>query len=276
MDVAKQGYVLEHSEWHHATFDLGADGSAKSDVSMKLFIPTTSILQERIAVERHACTSPGPRTWIGNGLHIPGHIDARDLTMIVHHGPDAFTEALSIDSKTLGQGANSSLSPVLVYDINGDGLDDIILPSMNIAFINHSTPGNIAFTRTNLCEYPITDNSMNPGPSISTAVLADVNGDGVADLIVAGPGLVPTVYIADPHGKFPWPGRPCCDSLRNDDFRAPFCITVGDVNGDGKPDLWIGQYRPPYADGNVPKTYWDANDGYPSFLLDQQWRWDIP
>jgi hypothetical protein len=263
--LAGKGYVLEHSEWHHSAFDLLADGSAKSDISMKLFI-ANKVLQQRLAVSG-TLHIKWTKDLDRRGLHIPGDIDASDLTMIIHHGPDAFEDALSIDSSQLGAGQNSSLSPVLAYDLDGAGRDDIVLPSMNTVFMNQSKPGEMKFVRRPLCDYPITVNSMNPGPSITAAVMADMNGDGIADLVVAGPNLPPTVFLGDAHGHFPWPGKPCCPQLQPDQFKEPYCITVGDVNGDGLPDLWVGQYRLPYIDGNVPKVYWDADDGYPSFLL---------
>jgi hypothetical protein len=46
-----------------------------------------------------------------------------------------------------------------------------------------------------------------------------------------------------------------------------FVLTAGDVDGDGALDVWLGQYKLPYVAGQMPTPYYNANDGFPSFLL---------
>ena len=50
-------------------------------------------------------------------------------------------------------------------------------------------------------------------------------------------------------------------------LRHPQSITAGDVDGDGDLDLWVTQYRLPFVNGQFPTPYYDANDGFPSYLL---------
>ncbi|MEO2034933.1 MAG: FG-GAP-like repeat-containing protein, partial [Planctomycetaceae bacterium] len=47
----------------------------------------------------------------------------------------------------------------------------------------------------------------------------------------------------------------------------PTVITAGDIDADGDLDAWIGQYKSPYSGGQMPTPYFDANDGYPAYLL---------
>ena len=44
-------------------------------------------------------------------------------------------------------------------------------------------------------------------------------------------------------------------------------MTAGDIDNDGDVDLWIGQYKISYVGGQMPTPYFDANDGFPAFLL---------
>ena len=44
-------------------------------------------------------------------------------------------------------------------------------------------------------------------------------------------------------------------------------MTAGDIDGDGDLDLFIGQYKQPYVKGQMPTPYYDANDGYPAYLF---------
>ena len=50
-------------------------------------------------------------------------------------------------------------------------------------------------------------------------------------------------------------------------LRAPSALTVGDVDGDRDLDVWLGQYKRAYNEGQMPSPYYDANDGYPAYLL---------
>jgi hypothetical protein len=47
----------------------------------------------------------------------------------------------------------------------------------------------------------------------------------------------------------------------------PLAITCGDIDGDGDLDVFLTQYKVPYLLGQIPTPYFNANDGYPSYLL---------
>jgi hypothetical protein len=114
-------------------------------------------------------------------------------------------------------------------DVNGDGRPD--LATADYGDFEGGGGGNTASVLLNRgggsfsapVEYP-TD--LNP---VGVA-LADVNGDGPLDLVVADDGGTITTRLNAGDGTF---------KARRDDLTgsAPRTLAVGDLNGDGKPDL---------------------------------------
>jgi hypothetical protein len=261
----EQGYRLEHSEWHHAAFSPAVDahGMTTSQVNMKLFV-VNEHLRQKIVIN-------GPLTidWgtgrDSQGHHLISHIDASHLSMTSRIGADGFSESFHFMPESRGIDPQITLDPVLVYDVNGDGKPDILLPSINTLLLNRSTPGHMTFDTMDLCTHPIGQTSMETGPYVTAAIVGNFLGRGQPDLLECGPSLVPTIYPGNGGGQYTEFGEPVT-TLPPNIFSLPMCITAGDIRGNGALDVWIGQYRRPYADGNFPVPYWDANDGYPSFL----------
>ena len=180
---------------------------------------------------------------------------------------------------------NSGRSVSSAGDINGDGIDDLIIGAPNAGeYVYYGSNGEgesyVVFGGSNLGNdgtlelsalngsngFVISgvDSYDNAGRSVSSA--GDVNGDGIDDLIIGAPN-------ADVSGNYSYEGQSyvvfggsnvgnsgtlelsalngsngfAISGLDNDDRLGSSVSSAGDVNGDGIDDLIIGA---PYADAN--------------------------
>ena len=148
-----------------------------------------------------------------------------------------------------------------VGDVNGDGLDDFYVGGAKWQ------PGRLFIQQR--------DGSFRASsqPSIAAdsldedigAEFFDANGDGFPDLFVVSGGnefwgtadaLRPRLYLNDGHGNF----QRARDALP-DIFENGSCVAVGDFNGDGHPDVFVGSRVVARGYGLIPKSHLLQNDG---------------
>ncbi len=151
---------------------------------------------------------------------------------------------------------------VTAADINGDGKPDLILDNYSAGTIsvllNTTAPGSATPTFSSKFDFPV---SLNP---VSVAA-ADLNGDGKLDLAVANRGsnsvsvLINNTTPADTVASF-------APMVMVDAGQYPSSVSIGDLNGDGKPDLiatnssdntvsvMLNQTTPGALAGNFPST----------------------
>jgi hypothetical protein len=243
------GYQLVDCEWRQASFDPGSDRRARSTIAIRLHV-FNSKQQERIVV-RGSLQVQWRRPADDQAVPVPEEIGATDLELVRQSEPAAFERVLTQEIAT-------DLNPVFIdplifYDLNGDGLSEIILAGQNVVLWNL---GGGTFRGARLCQEPV--------PSLNTAVMADFTGDGLPDLLGADhEGLI--LYVGGVGGSFDTPPRRQPITARG--LPNALVLTAGDVDGDGALDVWLGQYKLPYVAGQMPSPYFDANDGFPSYLL---------
>ena len=144
-----------------------------------------------------------------------------------------FTNSVTLDSalwnRHLAQGGGVALG-----DVDGDGLPDIYLTS---------NQGSNALFR-NLGDFHFEDITARAGVALAGrhstgAVLADVDGDGVLDLLVSTLGGGVAAFWNDGHGVFT--ERTVESGLAA--HTGSMTMTLTDVDGDGHLDLYVANYK---------------------------------
>ena len=238
--LKKEGWRIIQTDWHHTQFiPIGKASSAPESVidfnihAIQPSLKKAVMLDGRLLVE----WSKAPK------------IKVTRLRKLERAGGGFFSPLFTEKGKA---GEFTTCNPIIVYDLNGDGLSEIILARWNRVLWNR---GGMRFDRETLLSHP--------QPFWESAIIADMNGDAHPDLIVVSKEGYPLIYEGDADGKFTTEPKKIADVH----FDLPSVITTGDIDGDGDLDLWMTQYKLSFDEGQMPTPYYDANDGYPSYLL---------
>ena len=148
---------------------------------------------------------------------------------------------------------------IAIADVNGDGKPDLILTYV-IASTTASDPTGIAIYLNNGTGTPfanVTPIRLLAGNSVLAIAVADLNKDGKMDLVAAAadPSIKPSLYVFLNTGS---PSQPFSnpETLAFDKDLGGEClnVSVGDVNGDGLPDLLFSCAAPTASTSPAPAT----------------------
>jgi len=153
--------------------------------------------------------------------------------------------------------------PVAVGDVNGDGLDDVFVGG------GDRVPGTLFLQQKDGRFVASAERQPWQADSLFDdwgALFFDANGDGRPDLYVASGGyqLSPTspllqdrLYLNMGNGRFAKAPDGALPTMRT----STAVVRVGDFNGDGRPDLFVGGRLTPRSYPFPTRSYVLRNDG---------------
>ncbi len=148
-------------------------------------------------------------------------------------------DSLSFDSHVDFK-TGSSPNGVALGDLDGDGKPDLVVTNRDSQtvsiFMNTSVPG------------PITASSFAPNVDFTTrsdpwcVVISDVNGDGKPDLLVMNRGNNTVSIFRNVSTSGSITASSFSSGVVFETGSRPTCLTICDVDGDGKPDLVVSNF----------------------------------
>lgn len=247
-EFARGGWKLVQTEFRHTRFDTGDSGRPQQSR-----FDFSAHLENTDACERAVVEGELTVYWEGilDGSPAIKRVDASRLQLKTRCGDPPF-ELLWCE-RTLPSHNACLMGPVLAYDLDGDGLSEILIPGQNLVY-----------HRREEGSYELGPLFKHPLSSVGAAVIADFDGDSAADVLCETVGGL-VLMRGSAAGTFDERGRTLWRSTK--DVQNTVVLTCGDVDHDRDLDVFLAQYKFPYEGGQMPTPYYDANDGYPAYLL---------
>ena len=161
------------------------------------------------------------------GINVCNHANGL-MGVLLGNGDGTFRAVLTYDS------GGSTVVAVAVADVNGDGKPDLLVAN-ECGTSTDCGRGSVGVLLGNGDGTFQAAKNYDVGYAINSLAVADVNGDGRLDLLVAKGGTNNNVGVLLGNGNGTFQPVLDYDSGGN----TALSVVVADVNGDGKPDLLV-------------------------------------
>lgn len=236
-----EGWQVRRSRWQMPAHE---NASRRSRVVFELLAENTA------SATRAQVRGTARVQWSSTEPPRPESVVVERLAAWAHTGPAPFTAEAELD---LPVPPHTPFTDPLLALAAADGTCSLVAVGAGVRYrrdpAGHWVPGAFASL---------------PPERLWAAAVADWDGDGHDDLILAGGDGVRVLRGPE----FAGAGTVVWKSPHR--LLHPQAVAAGDFDGDGRLDLWVGQYKLPYQGGQFPTPYHDANDGFPSFLLHRE------
>ena len=246
-----QGWVLARISLRQIGFETNANRGPRSTFAFSVSL-LQAATETRVQLRGEAEVS-----WAENsatrGTNQPLAVTVHRLEQLERIGSPAFREWAAFELQS--QAGSFFIDPLLARDCDGDGRPKLYLIGA----------GKVARLSSDKASWSIESAPWTLSKASQyAAVFADIDGDGLEDLLIADHiGLL--LFKREEGGRFAEnPTRIWRSPTR---LEEPQVLSVGDIDRDGRLDIFLGQYRVPYVGGQFPTPFYDANDGLPFYLL---------
>lgn len=168
--------------------------------------------------------------------------------VVLGNGNGTFQASTATEYATTDQGIYGTPTNVALADLNGDGKLDMVMSDYAGDGQNgniYDWLGNGDGTFQTIKTVVSGAGGIGDGGGSSTMAIADINGDGIPDVIITdtgvtspppGPGI--EVYLGNGDGTFL-----AGVNVQSSDGTSPSGLAVADINGDGAPDVLTVDYH---------------------------------